>query len=349
MHWTRVAFVAILAAAVVGCQPAAESKTDSKPATASGEKLKVAFIAKSAGNAYFAEAVKGFKEAADSLGVDFTDTAPATGDATSQVQYIKDQIQRKVDVIAISANSPDALNTTLDEAKAKGILVVTVDADLTGNESHRDFAIMSPSVQTVGESQVELLGSQINYDGEFAILSATRDAPNQNAWIAAMTETLKQPKYAKMKLVDTVYGDDEAQKSSTETEGLLSKHPNLKGIIAPTSVGIVAAAQSLDIAGVYPGGPKAKGAGVCLTGLGTPNQMKKFIEKGVVKGFQLWSPKDMGWLACQLAVAVKKGTAKVGSEFDCPKLGKRTFDKKDVVAVGPLVTFDKSNISKFDF
>ncbi len=349
MHWTRCAIAAAAIIAIVGCQSATDSKTDPMGAVASGNKLKVVFIAKSAGNAYFAEAVKGFKEAADSLGVEFSDTAPTTGEATSQIPVIKEQIQRKVDIIAISANSPDALNPSLDEAKAKGILVVTVDADLTGNESHRDFGVMAPGTATVGESQIELLGSEMKYEGSFAILSATRDAPNQNAWIAAMKETLSKPKYAKMKLVDIVYGNDEAEKSSTETEGLLSKHPDLRGIIAPTTVGLVAVAQSVEIAGVYPGGPKAKGGGVYVTGLGTPNQMKKFVEKGVVTAFQLWSPRDMGFLATNLAVAVKQGKAKVGAEYDCPKLGKRTFDSKNVMAVGPLVTFDKSNIAKFDF
>lgn len=341
----------------VACQKADEpSSSGPKTATAgnpapAGDKIKVVYIPKSAGNPYFAPVITGFKDAAAKLNVEFVDSAPQSAEATSQITIIKDQIQRKVDVIAISPNSPDALNAVLDDARAKGIKVITVDADLVGNESHRDAAVLPIDFSKVGESQVELLGSQINYEGPIAILSATRDAPNQNSWIEGMKKTLATPKYAKMKLVDTVYGDDEPSKSNTEMEGLLSKHPDLKGVISPTSVGLAAAAQSIQIAGVYPGGASAKNGGLFLTGLSTPNQMKKFVEKGVVKSFQLWSPHDMGWLACHLAVELKKGTVKatVGSEFEVPDLGKRKFEKNNVVNAGTLVTFDKSNIAKFDF
>ena len=334
----------------VGCQKVAAPGAASGAPTA-GAKLKVVYIPKNTGNPYFTELIKGFQEAADADGVDFFSTAPATADATSQIPIIKEQIQRKVDVIALSPNSPDALNQVLDEAKAKGILVITVDADLTGNETHRDAAVLSTDFSKVGESQVELLGSQTGYEGEIAILSASKDSPNQNSWIAGMNEALKNPKYAKMKLVDTVYGDDEPQKSTTEAEALLSKHPNLAGIISPTSVGLAATAQAIEIAGVYPGGPHAVGKGLFLTGLGTPNQLRQFVEKGVVKGFQLWSPKDMGWLACQLAEGLKKGTIKAGegTEFEVAKLGKHKFEKNNVVNTGPLVTFDKANISEYKF
>jgi len=347
--------VAALVAA--GCQrsddqTAGSTRSTGAPAPATGgHKTKIVFIPKSSGNPYFNEVIKGFEDAAKAAGADFTTVAPASADATSQIPVIKEQIQQKVDVIALSANSPDALNNVLDEARQAGILVITVDSDLSGNETHRDASVIAPTAETVGQSQIELLGSQINYEGDFAILSATRDAPNQNAWIAAMTETLKQPKYAKMKLVETVYGDDEPQKSTTETEALLSKHPGLRGIISPTSVGLAAAAQSIEIAGVYPGGPHASGPGLMLTGLSTPKQLRKFVDKGVVTGFQLWSPYDMGALGCNLAIGMKSGkiTAKEGTEFDDPKLGKQKFDKNNVVHCGPLVTFEKSNIAKYDF
>ena len=342
-----------------GCESSDKGATDAgKPAAnppanaaATGEKLKVVYIPKNTGNPYFKAEIDGFKEAAESLGCDFVTTAPAVAEATSQIPFIKEQIQRKVDIIAITPNSPDALNAVLDEAKAKGILVVTVDADLVGNETHREAAVLPTDFSRIGASQVELLGSQIGYAGPIAILSATHDAPNQNVWIDGMKTALKDPKYAKMSLVDTVYGDDEPQKSATETEALLSKHPDLKGIISPTSVGLAAAAQSIEIAGVYPGGPHAKNGGLFLTGLSTPNQLKKFVEKGVVTSFQLWSPHDMGWLACHLAVGLKKGSIKTGgaAKFDIPKLGLHQFEKNNVVNTGPMVTFDKANIAKYDF
>lgn len=338
---------AILCLVLIGCQRPAKSDGE---APVKGAKLKIVFIPKNSGNPYFAAMEKGFADASKELGAEFTSVAPSTGEATSQIPIIKDQIQRKVDVIAISPNSPDALNEVLDEARDQGILVITADADLAGNESRRVASVLPTDFDKLGESQVALLGSQIGYEGEIAILSATRDAPNQNMWIEGMKATLKQPKYAKMKLVEVVYGDDVAEKSATETEALLAKYPNLRGIIAPTSAGLPAAAKSLEIAGVYPGGPNAK-AGVFLTGLSTPNPLKDFVAKGVVQAFQLWSPYDMGKLACYMAYQIKTGKVKPGEgvEFEAPGLGKRTFGKNNVVSLGPLTTFTKENIASFDF
>jgi len=334
---------------LAGCSTAPEAgKSAAGPKAEAGAKTKLVFIPKSSGNPYFNQVAKGF-EGIDGMEIDTQ--APTSADATSQLAVIKDQVQRGVNVIVISANSPDALNEALDEATAKGVSVITVDSDLTGNESHRALGILPTDFSKIGPSQVELLGKSIGYEGEIAILSATADAPNQNAWIEGMKKTLSEPKYAKMKLVEVVYGDDDAQKSSTEMESLLSKHPKLRGVISPTSVGLAAAAQVLENAGVYPGGPKATGPGVVLTGLSTPNQMKKAVAKGVVASFQLWNPADMGAIAAYLGdqIHTKMATYKQGDEVEVPGHGKLKVGPKGVIFAGDLLTFDKANIDQFDY
>lgn len=339
---------------MAGCQKPADTPPAPGPSVTTntgGSKLKIVYIPKNTGNPYFSDVIKGFEQATKETGDEFTTTAPAAADSTGQIPFIKEQIQQNVDVIVLSASSPDTLNKVCDEAKAKGILVMTVDADLTGNESHREAAILQATTAQVGDGQIELLGQQINYEGEFAILSATPDAPNQNAWIAVMKENLKNPKFAKMKLVEVAYGNDDPEKSATEFQALITKYPNLKGVIAPTTVGVAAAARALEISGLYPGGPNAKGGGIVLTGLGTPNQMRSFIDKRVVRAFQLWSPKDMGYVAAHLAHQIKEGKVKpaAGAQFEAGNLGPREFMEKNIVIAGPLVTFDKNNIGEYDF
>ncbi|HXH60554.1 MAG TPA: substrate-binding domain-containing protein [Fimbriimonadaceae bacterium] len=343
MRTRNIALYLSIAAIAAACGPA--------PEAGGGAANTIVFIPKSTGNPYFKRVDTGFENASKDLGFSFDSQAPATADATSQLSVIKDQVQRGVAAIVISANSPDALNQALDQARDKGVVVATVDSDLTGNESHRDFGVLPTDFSQIGPSQLELLAKSINYEGDFAILSATSDAPNQNAWIAGMKEEMKDAKYAKMHLVAVVYGDDEPQKSSTEAEGLLTKYPSLRGIISPTSVGLAAAAQVLENAGVYPGGPNTKGPGVVLTGLSTPNQMKKAVDKGVVASFQLWDPADMGEIAAYLAMQVKdkKLTLKPGDEIDVPGHGKVKVGENNVIFAGPLVTFDKDNIGNYDF
>jgi rhamnose transport system substrate-binding protein len=345
---------AATSAPVATTAPAATSApagTAAPTSNGTGAGVNIVYIPKNTGNPYFDSIIRGFEQACAETGCNFTTVAPATADATSQIPFVTDQIQRGVNVIAISPNSPDALNSVFDQARSKGILVMVVNSDVPGNETHRDLAVLPMDFNITGASQVELMGSLINYQGKIAILSATADAPDQNFWIQGMKTALKESKYSGMQLVDIVYGNDDPQKSLTECEGLLSKYPDLRGIISPTTVGVAASAQCVQAAGRYPGGPNAVGAGLEVTGLGTPNQMRPFVKAGVVKAFALWSPYDEGYLSGNLAVQIVKGVTKVGvgNNFTIPNLGQRTFGALDAIITGPPTVFTPANIDNFNF
>ena len=307
--------------------------------------VKIVYIGKNTGNPYFDSITGGFEDACKAKGCEFEFVAPATAEATSQIPIIQAQIQRGVNVIGIAPNSPDALNQVLDKARAKGILVLTVNGDVTGNEDKRDATILPVNFDIVGRDQIEMVGSLIGYEGEIAILSATTEAPDQNKWIVGMNETLKSdPKYAKMTLVATVYGDDQPEKSTTEMEALLANFPNLKGVIAPTTVGIAAAAQVVQSRGLA--------ETVKVTGLGLPSEMRDFVKDGTVTAFQLWSPYNEGWLAVHFALGLLDGSIKneVGGTFEVPNLGMITInDKNSINTQAELTTFNAANIDEFDF
>jgi rhamnose transport system substrate-binding protein len=158
-----------------------------------------------------------------------------------------------------------------------------------------------------------------------------------------MKEELKKPEYKDIKLVKVAYGDDDDQKSFQETQGLIQAYPNLAGIISPTTVGVAAAARYLSTS---PQKGKLK-----LTGLGFPNQMRKFVENGTLEEFQLWVPKDVGYLAGYAAVALASGviTGKEGEKFTAGRLGEYTIGKNGEIVLGPLTTFNADNIDEFDF
>jgi rhamnose transport system substrate-binding protein len=314
-------------------------------AVAQDDPLSIVYIGKNTGNPYFDSITGGFEDACAELGCEFEFVAPATAEATSQIPFIEAQIQRGVEVIAIAPNSPDALNQVLQQARDAGILVLTVNGDIPGSEEFRDAAILPVDFTVTGPNQVELTGSLIGYEGEIAILSATTEAPDQNTWIAAMVETLENdPKYANMTLVATVYGDDQPEKSTTEMEALLANYPDLRAVIAPTTVGIAAAAQVVQSRGIA--------EQVAVTGLGLPSEMRDFIKDGTVKAFQLWSPYNEGWLAAHFAKGVVEGTIsnEPGQTFEVPNLGTITIGENNVMNTqAELTTFTIDNIDDFDF
>lgn len=237
-------------------------------ATAQDDPVQIVPIPKNTGNPYFDSLVADFEDAWAEIGCGLSQAAPATAEATSQIPFVTAQIRRGVDAIALSPDSPDALIQVLDRARERGILVLAADGDLVGDEQHRDAAVLPVDFAKTGPGRVELLGSMIACQGEIAILSATTDAPDQNTWIAAMKDTLEtDPRCEGMEPVATVYGDDEPQRSPTEAEALLQAHPDLRGIIPPTTVGVAAAAQvpqSAEGPGGQADGPRHAGPDAAL-------------------------------------------------------------------------------------
>jgi rhamnose transport system substrate-binding protein len=352
---TRKAPIRIIAAAAVAAMMLAASACaedddggpadPASPGAGSGEiqaGLNIAFLPKQVNNPYFTISDQGGREAVEEFGGNFSETGPSETSPSAQVSYINTLSQQDTDVIVVSANDPDAICGALNEARAAEVQVVTFDSDT--NPDCRDLFINQASTEGIAASQIRLISEAIGPDGgQIAILSATANATNQNAWIAAMETELEKPEYANLELVDTVYGDDEDEKSFQEAQGLLATYPDLKGIISPTTVGVAAAAR-------YLSGSEYKGE-VKLTGLGTPNQMRAYIEDGTVEAFALWNPADLGYLAGYAAGALASGiiTGAEGETFEAGRLGEYTVGADGVILLGDPFVFDASNIDEFDF
>jgi rhamnose transport system substrate-binding protein len=272
------------------------------------------------------------------LGESGSETSGTAATPASQIPAIQAAITKGANALIVSATDPSALCPTLQSAMAKGITVVTYDSDAP---TCRNMFINQASTAQIGTSEVDVLAKQINSSGDIAIVSAAASATNQNAWIGYMKQELK--KYPNMHLVSTVYGNDDPTTATQVTQGLLQHYPNLKGIISPTTVGILAAAQVLDTA-------KYRGK-IALTGLGTPNSLKKFVSDGTIESFELWNPANLGYLAAYAAVnlASKKITNSAGQSFTAGKLGSFTVGADSTVLLGPPFVFTKANISQFNF
>ena len=305
------------------------------------EGLKITFLPKQVNNPYFTVAQKGAEQAGTAIKAEVKATGPSDAAASSQVTYINTAAQQKQDALVIAANDANAVAPALKSARGQGLKVVSFDSDAAPDA--RDVFINQANPNEIAAGQVKLISEAIGGSGEIAILSATPNATNQNAWIEVMKTELAKPEYAGLKLVETAYGNDDDQTSFQKTQGLLQAHPNLKGIISPTTVGIAAAAR-------YLSSSEYKGK-VQLTGLGTPNQMRKFVQDGTVKSFALWDPSKLGYLATYTAAALASGqiTGAEGEKYKAGDLGDYTIGAKGEVVLGPPTVFTKDNIDKFDF
>lgn len=303
-------------------------------------KTRIAMVVKNLGNGFFDAAHTGADEAAKQLGnVEIIYTGPTTPSAEGQIEIVNSLISQKVDAIVISANDPNALVPIAKKAMARGIKVISFDSGIA--PEGREMQLNPSNADLIGEKQIQMASDEIGGAGEIAILSASAQATNQNLWIAVMKKVLGKPEYAKIKLVATVYGDDQSDKSYREAIGLLRSHPQLKAIIAPTTVGIVAASKA--VADEHLVGK------VFVTGLGLPSEMAGHVKSGAVKEFAIWNPIDLGYAATYAADQFVTGKAKAepGASVSVGRLGTVTLDASREAALGPPFTYNSENVDKF--
>lgn len=310
-------------------------------AAAGGKKY--AIIVKNTGNPYNEKESQGFQDAVKALGSEAIVKAPDQPTAEAQIAMVEELIAQKVDGIAIAGNDFDALQPVLTKAMGKGIHVISLDSSV--NKESRETHVNQADPIAIGKTLVEAAFDMTGGSGEFAILSATSQAANQNAWIAQMQTTLKDSKYKDMKLVKVAYGDDLRDKSTTETEGLIKSYPNLKCIVSPTTVGIAAASKVIV--------DKNLTGKIKITGLGLPSEMADYIDKGVCPYMYLWNPIYVGSLAAYTLDDIVNGkiTGKVGDTFKAGDLGEKKVTKAGdggtEVLLGEPFKFDKANISEW--
>jgi rhamnose transport system substrate-binding protein len=312
-----------------------------------GQSVKMLLLPKFTGVAVFDQANEGAQEANTELQnpekVDYTGPDQASSAAGGQVEFVTNAPTQGYKALMISNNSGDQIAPAAKTAADGGIKVVTWDSPIPSAEGESLFVAQVDFDETgtvMADMALDILGDA---GGEFAVLSATPDAANQNAWIASLEETLKDPKYAALKLVDTVYGDDQSEKSYNQALALVDSHPDLKLIMAPTTVGIAAAAKAM------------KDEGLCdkikVSGLGLPAEMAAYVPDCSPK-FALWSFKDLGYVTTYATYLLATGALQgvEGETFEAGRMGTYTIEKDPTrdnglrIVMGPFTVYDETNV-----
>lgn len=330
-----LALTAATALALAGCSSGGSSGS----ASGGGSKnYKISFVPKSLGNGYFKASDDGGSTAVKEFGGTYSEVAPSTASPTGQVPFIQTLTQQRVGAIVTAADDPQAPCSALNAAMKAGVKVVTFDSDT----NCRDAFVNQATPESIASTLVDLTGKALGGKGKVALESGGPNATNLNQWLQDIKADLAKS-YPNITVVDTVYGNDDAQQSLDAATGLVQKHPDLNAIIAPDSVAIAAAARYLSTSQY-----KDK---IYLTGLGLPSELRSYIKDGTIKQFALWDPTNLGYLASYTAKALIDGTitGKQGETFTAGKLGKYTVGANGEVVLGPPTVFDASNIDKYNF
>ncbi len=315
----------------------AQTTSTNSNAPAAGKKSVIAMMPKAKGDPYFISCKKGAEEAAKELGAELLWDGPTDLDPAKQNEVVEAWITRGVDVIAVSVENKEGISTVLRKAKEKGIKVVTWDAD--AEKDARDYLINQATPQGIGETLTDEAARIMGGKGEFAIITASLSAANQNEWIKYIKQRLES-KYPEMKLVTIQPSDGDRDRAFQETQNVLKVYPNVKvvmGIAAPAVPGIAEAVK------------QSNRKDVKVTGLSLPNMCKPYIKDGIVDSIVLWNTGDLGYLTVFVSNALKNGFFKKGDRsLKAGRLGDiEVVD--DEVRLGKPFIFNKENVDKFDF
>lgn len=284
---------------IVGLLLTGCSKPTKQPeGTSGGKQITVALVPKLV-HPFFEDCRIGGDAKAKELGVKFEWVAPPSGDPAIQVRMIEDLVAKKVDAIAISPNEPKSVEPVIADAIAKGIKVITFDAD--SPDSKRIMYIGTDNKQAgvlMGETMAKLVGGK----GEVAIITGGLGALNLNQRIEGVKEALK--KYPDIKLVDTQGTDDDLAKGLSVAEAMIRSRPNLVGIFGVSATGGPSAAKAL--AQSEFASRKGKLMVVSFDDL---QETIKGIEDGYIQATMVQKPVQMGSLSVQWLKDLVEGKA----------------------------------------
>lgn len=329
----------LLALLLTGC--AAQAPVPPEQTEAPAPQRTFALVVKSTENPYMTTMYEGFRTACTALGVTPVLAGPGADGTPEQPQTLDDLVREGIDAIAIAANDMDEVSEALQRAGAAGVPVVSLDSVVRPQD--RRVHIQQASPEIIGRVLIQACGQMLGGAGSFAILTTTDSTPNQASWVAWMRQELADhpDQYAGMRLVETVYGLDEDGPSAEAARYLLETYPDLGVIIAPTVVGIRAAAEEVERAG----------AATLVTGLGLPSDMEPYIASGTCPWMYLWNPSEVGYLAAYAMDALTGGriTGAEGEILTAGALGDKVItqsaDGGTEIVLGNPKVFDMTNIA----
>jgi rhamnose transport system substrate-binding protein len=333
-----IAATAVALLALTACAPTSESGGIVTDEEKSLLDCRMTMIPKNTDNPYFAAIAFGANEAAEELGgteVNYTGTPQP--DVRGQIQRVTTATQQGDCAVAIAGLDGEALAPSLDQAREAGATVVSFDADVEPDS--RTLWIAQASNEDIGVAQFKSLAQQMDYSGEWAILSAQSTAANQNAWIDAALAEAEKPEYDEMTLVKTVYGDDIPQTAYDAATSLLQGYPDLGGIFAPTTIALQSAVKAKQDQG---------NTTLVVAGLGWPPSDGELLKSGAIPEFILWSPRAVGYLTYYATQALLTGeiTGAEGETFEAGRMGEITIGVGGEVDAGVPIVYTADNVDE---
>jgi simple sugar transport system substrate-binding protein len=306
------------------------------------KKYTIVTVVKITGINWFNRMEEGVKQYATDSGNNASQTGPAQADAAQQLQLITDLVAKKPDALAVVPMDPATLEPIFKQAAAKGIKIITHEAD---NQQNALYDIEAFNNTEFGANLNKRLEKCMGGAGKWTVFVGSLGSKTHNQWADGGIENAK--KNSKMELVDAKQETaDDSDKAYQKAKEILAKYPDIKGFQGSASTDVAGIGRAVEEAGLNDK--------VCVFGTSLPSIAGKYIESGAVDGIGFWDPKDAGIVMNKVAQMVLEKKAITngmnlgikGYEKVSVKRGKGTTR---IITGAAFVDVDKTNYKNFPF
>ncbi len=332
--------VLVMAFGLIACGNNNTDPTDGTEAKG-GDKIKIAFVPKVEGQAwwdYVGAGVKAWAEANKDV-AEVVYKGPTEVDAAAQVAIMTDFVNQGVDVLCFSANDPNACEEICKQARDKGIIVISTESATMTNI---DYDVEAFNDAGLGAFLMDELAKMMGEEGEYITMVGSMTMESHNNWADAAVAQA-DAKYPNMTLVDDkrVSSDSDAEVAYNRTKEMIQKYPNLKGILGTSSFDAPGAARAIDELGLT--------GKVFAISVAMPSETRDYLKSGVLTTVGLWDPAVTAKVMLNLAVKMAKGE-KIEAGIDLGETGYEAVKIEGKVIIGDgALAITKDNVDTFTF
>jgi len=244
----------------------------------------------------------------------------ANVDVPGQIAHVRNFINQGVDAVIIDPNGPTAFDPIIAQAKAKGVLVIATDAEV----SSKDAFYIGIDQKAWAMQSAEWLAKTLGGKGSIVCINGVAGHPANQARVAGYKEVFA--KYPDIKILNEVNADWDEAKGQQAMQSLLATYPSISGVWVQDGMA----------AGAWRALNDAKRSGIPATGEIRVDFLKQWVENHYNSGASVNPP---GVMASALNVVMLK---LMGKQFKDEVL---TGKFKNTVYI-PIPLIDNTNVEK---
>lgn len=270
------------------------------------EQVYVAVICKSLDQYWDATKV-GVTDAGEEMNIKITYEAPEKEDVAAQINYVNNAVSAKADAIVIApVEDSHELVDALTKAQNAGIKVIAIDSDI--QEEARSSCICTNN-KYGGAIAARKMSELIGGKGNIGIITHAPTSPTaierKSGFTSQLDEYNAESEDYSLNVLATENGNGDIEQSKNAAIKLIKDNPDITAIFATNQGGTIGACMAVDELGKADT-VQVMGFDSFSSGDGFSNA-EQYTESGVLDGFIVQSPYNMGYLGIRYAMDLIDG------------------------------------------